>query len=224
MTALTVILPSDIIYVAGYINGIQTVFIQDTFNPLRWRADADVAEDGLYHMELEMHDEAGNIGHYEETIEYILPVFVYDRCQSDVDRALKLQKTGWNHMSPEQQAQWKKGLKGCLNLSDLKRIENNIHVIAGLLKVSLQTNKDNLPEIPSDLYFSRLLENVETLRNTGYIRQDTPKTPKQPLNTFGKVNDVERILHDVYEVHWMNNGRFSYAGKEAYAGEDVGIL
>ena len=35
--------------------------------------------DSLYHICLEMHDEAGNVGHYEKVLEYILPVFVFDR-------------------------------------------------------------------------------------------------------------------------------------------------
>ena len=79
-------LSTDITYVAGTVNGVETVFIQDEAYPVKWRATVDVAEDSLYHIYLEMYDEAGNKSTYENTIEYILPWFIYDRTQEDVDR------------------------------------------------------------------------------------------------------------------------------------------
>ena len=83
-------LSTDITYVAGTVNGVETVFIQDEAYPVKWRAAVDVAEDSLYHIYLEMYDEAGNKSTYENTIEYILPWFIYDRTQEDVDRVQEL--------------------------------------------------------------------------------------------------------------------------------------
>lgn len=223
MTDLTLELPSSIIYVAGYVNDIETVFYQDAFNPWRWRASVDAAEDSLYHIQLEMHDEAGNVGYYNNVIEYILPVFVYDRTQADVDRVHELRQTGWMNMTPAQKKEWLQGLKGCLNTADLKRIENAVYVIARMLNMPLQTNKDNLPELPDTLYFKQMLDNVAALRESGYIRGDTPELPAQPLNTYQKINDVEHILHDVYEIYLANNSRFVYCG-ESYAGDEFGLL
>lgn len=224
MTAITLELPSNIVYVAGYVNGVVTVFQQDEINQVRWRAFVDASEDSLYHIVLEMHDEAGNVGHYDEILEYILPIFIYDRTQEDVNRVYELQNIGWENMTQEQRDEWMCGLKGCLNTSDLKRIENAIYVIAQLLNVELQTNKDNLPEIPDSLYFQTLLNNVIALRETGYFHADTPVVPTQPLNTYQKINDIEHILHDIYDVYNANNSRFFYCGSEAYAGEEAGIL
>ena len=41
-------LSTDITYVAGTVNGVETVFIQDEAYPVKWRAAVDVAEDNLY--------------------------------------------------------------------------------------------------------------------------------------------------------------------------------
>ncbi len=224
MADIVLELPSSITYVAGYVNDVVTVFRQDSWNAGRWYANVDVSEDSLYHIVLEMRDEAGNIGYYDDVIEYILPVFIYDRVQEDVDRANELYRIGWNNMTAEQKTEWTRGMKGCLNTSDLKRIENAVYVIAGLVHVNLQTNKDNLPEIPDSLYFQTLIENVTELRAAGYLYSDTPDVPEQPLNTYQKINDIEHILHDIYEVYNANNICFPYCGTEAYAGEEYGLL
>ncbi len=223
MATLTLELPAGIIYVAGRVNGVLTVFHQDGINPWRWRASVDAAEDSLYHICLEMHDEAGNVGHYEKVLEYILPVFVFDRTAEDARYAKKLQEAGWKNMTEEQRKAWRGGLKGCLNASDLKRMENAVHVIGQLLRLDLKTNKDSLPEFPDTLYFRTLLRNVSRLRETGYLHRDTPQLPEEPLNTWQKVNDLEHILHDIYAVYNANNSRHKYCG-EICSGEENGLL
>lgn len=224
MASISLDLPSSIVYVAGYVNDVVTVFNQDELNAGRWRANVDASENSLYHIVLEMYDEAGNVGYYDEVIEYILPVFIYDRVQADVDRVYALRRIGWENMTNEQRKEWMGGLKGCLNTSDLRRIENAVYVIAQLLRVPIQTNKDNLPEIPDRLYFQTLLNNVTELREVGYFHSDTPEVPAQPLNTYQKINDIEHILHDIYDVYNANNSRFPYCGSEIYASEEDGIL
>lgn len=215
-------LSTDITYVAGTVNGVETVFIQDEAYPVKWRATVDVAEDSLYHIYLEMYDEAGNKSIYENTIEYILPWFVYDRTQEDVDRVIELHNIVWEKMSAAEKEEWKKGLKGAFNLSDVKRNENNCYVIAQLLNISLITCKDNLPVYPDKTYFDNLLKNVATLRNAGYRYAETPPVPQQPINTYQKINDIERILHDIYEVY--NSNFVHYSGEEIYAGQSIGLL
>lgn len=219
MTDIWIELPSSIIYVAGTVNGAETVFRQDVLNYQRWRASVDAAPDGLYHISLEMYDEAENKGAYNQTIEYILPIFVHDRKQGDVDRALELQRIGWVNLSDGERQEWLAGMRGCLNKTDLKRIENDIHVIAQLLSLPLQSNKDNIPDIPDSLYFQTLLDNVQRIRDTEYLHNDTPPVPCQPLNTWQKWNDVERILHDIYDIYNDNNSRFFYCGTEIFTGE-----
>ena len=158
-------LSTDITYVAGTVNGVETVFIQDEAYPVKWRATVDVAEDSLYHIYLEMYDEAGNKSTYENTIEYILPWFIYDRTQADVDRVQALRDIGRENMTDSEKTEWQQGMKGAFNLSDVRRNENNCYVIAQLLNISLVTCKDNLPAYPDKTYFDSLLKNVTALRN-----------------------------------------------------------
>ena len=215
-------LVSGIDYVAGTINGIETVFVQDTANPIKWRATVEVAKDDLYHIYLEMHDEAGNVSYYENTIEYILPWFVYDRTKEDVERVQELHEKGWNNLTDEEKAEWLAGMKGCLNTSDLKRIENDVGIIAKLLGMELVTYQGNLPKWADEAYFTNLLYNVQQLRSAGYLHSDTPQVPAQPVNTYQKLNDIERILYDIYSVY--NTNFFYYCGEELYCNDETGLL
>lgn len=54
------------------------------------------------------------------------------------------------------------------------------------------------------------------------IHGDTPKTPSMPVNTYQKMNDIEKILDDVYGI-LLNNFNY-YCGSEIYAGDDTGLL
>lgn len=145
-------------------------------------------------------------------------VFVYDRTQADVDRAKELYNIGWVNLTEAQKEEWLSGLRGCLNTADLSRIENNIFAISQLFDIQLQTNKDSVPDIPDVTYFEKLLENVAALRATGFIYLTTPAVPEKPVNTYQKVNDIERILRDIYSAYIANNTSRIYCG-ETYAGE-----
>lgn len=215
-------LVSGIEYVAGRINGKETVFVQDTANPIKWRAEVKVASDNLYHIYLEMHDEAGNVAYYENVIEYILPWFIFDRTQSDVDRVKELQDKGWSNFTDDEKQEWLSGMKGALNTTDLKRIENDIAIIGKLIGIELVTYQDNLPEIPNAAYFTNLLYNMEQLRACGYLHADTPMVPAQPINTYQKLNDIERILFDIYSIY--NTNFFYYCGNEIYCNDEIGFL
>lgn len=222
MQVLSFELPTDIVYVAGTVNDVETVFIQDDAYPVRWRATVDMAEDSLYHIYLEMFDEAGNKSMYENTIEYILPWFVTDRTQIDVDEVARLEKAGWDGMTDAERERWKKGMKGAFKLSDIKRIENDCYILAQLLNVSIVTHRENLPRFPTSSYFKSLLDNVTTLRAVGYRYQTTPEVPEQPINTYQKINSIEQILKDIYDVY--NSNFVHYAGEGLYAGQEIGLL
>lgn len=215
-------LASGIEYVAGTINGVQTIFVQDESYPIRWRATVDVAKDDLYHIYLEMHDEAGNVSYYENIIEYILPWFVYDRTQEDIRHVEYLRKKGWDNLSDEEKQEWQNGLKGCLNYLDLKRIENNIAIISKLIKLELTTYQGRIPEFPYTVYFEYLLHNMQQLRSSGYAKSDTPEVPVQPINTYQKLNDIEKILYDIYSVY--NSSFYHYCDDEIYCNEEIGLL
>ena len=70
---------------------------------------------------------------------------VTDRTQTDVDKAVLYNQTGWNSLTDEQKAEWLAGMKGSLNESDLLRIENNIQLLSDVLELSLDTYADGIP-------------------------------------------------------------------------------
>ncbi|MGN0384607.1 MAG: hypothetical protein ACI4EX_01860 [Lachnospiraceae bacterium] len=158
----------------------------------------------------------------ENTIEYNLPCFIFDRTQEDVDRVKELSDIGWEHMTDSEKAEWMSGLKGALNKSDLNRIENNCSIIAQLLGLPMKTYKNEVPDYPTTDYFENLIGNVASIRVAGMVSCDTPAVPDLPLNTWQKVNAVEKILHDVYENYC--SGLMPFAGTEVYVGEEIELL
>lgn len=146
--------------------------------------------------------------------------FIYDRTQADVDYVKRLHDKGWKNLTQEERTAWLLGLKGCLNRNDLERIEKAIHELGILLGEEVTDRKDSLPEIPDTDYFANLLQNVSVLRqHKEYLYRETPRVPPQPLNTYQKVNDVERILHDIHRIFWDNKQAVYYCGTELYGGD-----
>lgn len=145
---------------------------------------------------------------------------VTDRSQSDVYRVLELLKKGWKDFSDSEKQEWSAGMKGSLNTSDLTRIQNNIQLLSDVLELNLTVSE--VPEFPTVSLFNEIRENTGKIRNAYCIHSTTPIVPNEPLNTFEKWNDIERILDDVYKI-LLNNFHY-YCGTEIYAGESNGLL
>ena len=128
--------------------------------------------------------------------------FVYDRSAQDV-----LQRTK----------------KGVLNADDINRIENNTETIADKIAVPVTVKSWSVGGLPRVSDYKRIRDNVERIRQGYGIRSDTPVTPEQPLNTYQKWNDIERILFDVNDLYDRTENARAYCG-EIFAGEGVGIL
>lgn len=151
--------------------------------------------------------------------------FVYDRTQADVDRVKELnQKYLARTITEEEKTEWSAGLKGALNISDLNRIESNTAQLASLLAVTVQTKTWNYNDIPRASDYLRIRNNVQAVRDAWAALSDTPETPTQPLVTYQKWNDIERILHDVNYVYERTMNSYYYCDTEIYAGEGAGIL
>ena len=128
--------------------------------------------------------------------------FVYDRSAQDV-----LQRTK----------------EGVLNAEDINRIENNTGDIADKIAVPVTVKSWPVGGLPRVSDYKRIRDNVERIRQGYGIRSDTPVTPEQPLNTYQKWNDIERILFDVNDLYDRTENARAYCG-EIFAGEGVGIL
>ncbi len=161
-----------------------------------------------------------NTVEYSYPYEWITPVT--DRTQTDVEYAQRLLEVGWTNLTSAEQAEYLAGLKGCLNSSDLSRIENNIQILLDVLELDGTSYVDNVPSPPTAGYFKNMESNVATIREAYCVHADTPQVPALPYNTWQAYNAIEQILNDVYEVV---SAQFSYyAGNEIYAGDTIGLL
>lgn len=129
--------------------------------------------------------------------------FVYDRTYEDVN----------NRTS-----------KGYLNATDLKRVENNISELAGYVDLELETKQWDVGGLPRQSDFTRILSNISTLKEHFLIRQTTPVVPEQPLNSFQKWNDIERILFDMYSLYMSSLSNRYYCGENIGCGDEIGVI
>ena len=155
--------------------------------------------------------------------------FVYDRNLIDVQEAreykTKILTSGFNSLTEEEKTAWLNGLKGCLNYTDLNRIEINCKTLSDIFNLELVTKIDwVVGDFPKQEDFERIKNNVQTLRDTKYIRSNTPYTPDIPLNRYDKINDIEKILLDVYEVYNSNLVNVIYMNDEIYINEQIGVI
>lgn len=146
-------------------------------------------------------------------------IFVYDRNILDIavakDIATKIQATGFSSLTDVEKQQWQYGLKGTLNYTDLNRIEGNILELAQMVGVSIDAPKTNwtMTDIPTQKDFKRIRDNVQKIRSSNYVHSDTPVTPELPLNRYEKINDIEKILFDVYDMYTRNMAAIYYVGE-----------
>lgn len=143
-----------------------------------------------------------------------------DRTQEDVNRVRYLTDVilaGTN--TEEEWEEFTLDLRGALNYSDLNRIERNLGILSSILRISMvDMERDIIPRVP---YFKNLLINVRRIRESAYRFSNTPLVPDMPLNTYQKINDIERILRDAYAAKVRNDQRFLYCGTELYGDNEL---
>lgn len=148
---------------------------------------------------------------------------IIDRSQVDVDRVAELNSKYLDGtITDAEKTEWANDSKGALNTSDLERIENNIQLLSDVFELDLPTYVGNIPELPDVSYFANLISNVDAIRATGYILDDTPPTPAQPLNAYSKWNDIEKILLAAYTI--LTQNFYIFTGDGMYSGEGVTIV
>lgn len=129
--------------------------------------------------------------------DWITPI--YDRTQADVDIAIA------------KISEWKKSgstnvyaLKGCLNVADINRIENNIKYLSDHLTtfyyfpntVSKTWDMSGLPDMAE---VTRILGNIEKIISAFGQSESAPEVPKTML-TYEQINDIEENLYFLKEL------------------------
>lgn len=128
---------------------------------------------------------------------WIEPIF--DRTQGDVDFALA------------QISEWKKNgstgtseLKGCLNVTDLNRIENNIQFLSDRLNSLyyfsvVDTKTWDRSMLPTITEIERIIRNIRMLISSYFQSDDAPVVP-DTMVTYEQVNHIEENLHLIKNI------------------------
>ena len=155
---------------------------------------------------------------------------IFDRTEEDVLKVITYDNIGYKYLTQDQKEEWDNGLKGALNYTDVNRIEGNIQYlfnIYGIVGMTIKTNW-NYTDIVTDSEFQRILYNIYLLKKHFKIYETTPAIPPPPINTYQKVNEIEKILYDMYFIY--ENGSLAFARNdpeykaELYANDDITVI
>ena len=138
---------------------------------------------------------------------------VHDRKQIDVDYAKARLESGINISE----------LKGCFNVTDINRIENNIRYIADRLNVlkytnTVETKSWDMYGLPNVTEITRLINNVSKLITAYYRPANSPDLPNTLL-TYTQVNDLEKMLYMIKHLIDTEENQFRVCGT-VICGED----
>lgn len=153
---------------------------------------------------------------------------IFDRTQSDVIKLKDFLSRGYKNLTADEKNEWlNTNFKGALNSSDLNRIEQNMNVLSGFLGLTITTKTWQETDIPTNSNFTRIRNNLMSIRNQAISQEliydstpEIPEIPELPWNSYQKINDIEKIIHDIYSLY---TAKYYYCGQELYCGETIGI-
>lgn len=140
-------------------------------------------------------------------MEWITPV--YDRTEEDVESA-RQQIAAWMQSIVAGLSVTTTDLKGCLNASDLNRIENNTAYLAERLTtlnypvqvVTKTWARDSLPNVED---VARIIANVQSLLDAYYRYSEAEDLPDSMLG-YAEVNSIEQNLYYINVLlDWMTS-------------------
>ena len=127
---------------------------------------------------------------------WVVPVV--DRTLLDVQDAL-VQIEAWRTQVANGQSPTVTELKGCLNVTDLNRIETNTRYISQFLRgYGFQTNVTTKVDwtdecLPNVDDVNRIIDNIKEIRNKYYEPAGMPSLP-QTMVSFSDINAIEQSL------------------------------
>jgi hypothetical protein len=198
---LSVLLPSEIIYVSGTVNGTAYTW---TLLDGAWTATVERTADDTYAVALTAVTAAGVSTSYELTLYYGLLSLITDRTRADVANQTD---------------------KGFYNASDLNRVGAAVEYIAGRFTAlgydcPVTVKKDWLTgDAPTTSQLATYRQNIVTLRGQIAVMQSTPEAPASMAGlNYVKANNIEQILLDLDALITNITKSWCFSG-EVYAGE-----
>ena len=107
-------------------------------------------------------------------------------------------------------------LKGCLNLGDLNRIENNIAFLADMMESysyapNIHGKQWTNVDLPNQNDMSRIITNIRALVDAFYSPDDPPPLPSTMLS-YEDINAVEKNLYLIKQLLDVMQTSFKKAG------------
>jgi len=147
-------------------------------------------------------------------LRWIVPIV--DRTLRDVQDALA-QIEMWRTQVANGQTPTVTELKGCLNATDLNRIEANTRYISEYLRAyGFQTNVTTKVDwtdesLPNATDVDRIIDNIKEIRNKYYEPAGMPSLP-QTMVSFSDINAIEQSLLLFREMLFGMVGAFRRSG------------
>ena len=123
---------------------------------------------------------------------------MFNRTQADVDFALQ-KISEWMLTNDSNVLKRIYDLKGCLNVSDINRIENNIKILSEILtKYGYSPNTSyrqwKKGDIPTEDDVKRIVKSVKSLVDSFVRHEEAPDVPST-MGTYESINDIEKNLY-----------------------------
>lgn len=148
---------------------------------------------------------------------------IFDRTQDDVTAALRIRENKIKLFTPPTAEETRSLERGFIDYTTLNRIENKQAELRELLISSgssffdIKTKTWTADDIFNETEFSRIVGNLDVLKNGINVLPDTPDTP-QPALYFVIINDIEKILFDMDALLQNMISAYCFCG-ELYCGE-----
>jgi hypothetical protein len=129
---------------------------------------------------------------------------VFDRTLLDVQRAKELRdkiiSVKFENLTESEKQEWLNGMKGSIKHTDMNRIESNLQTISDKCGFGFVQKTDwGIGDLPTIIDIQRIYNNTRIVKESGFAWKNTNTMPTEPINSYTKINSIEKILLDSFE-------------------------
>lgn len=151
---------------------------------------------------------------------------VFDRTLLDVQRAKELHNkiisVKFDNLTESEKHEWMNGMKGSIKNTDMNRIESNLQTISDKCGFGFVQKTDWVRgDFPTIIDMQRIYNNTQIVKESGFAWKNTNTMPTKPINSYTKINSIEKILLDSFEFAELQDIDIEYVN-EIY--DEAGIV
>lgn len=127
---------------------------------------------------------------------------IYNRTQADVDTALRIRREKVQKFQALTSDDVEALERGTITINTLNRVEQKQAELKNLIngmgywETPVANKEWGYNDVFDESEFSRIVDNLNWLRNAFFVYKDTPTTPPVSYH-YNDINALERILHDL---------------------------